>query len=105
MDIRDRIRSIINENPEMTVRSVSLAAGLSDSALHKFLSGATDSLTLKTVDKLADALGVDPQWLAYGEGDPEQASEVSNLVARMTKTERERALRILEALARTGTDG
>lgn len=105
MDIRDRIRAVIDDNPEMSVRSVSLAAGLSDSALHKFLTGATDSLTLKTVDKLADALGVDPRWLAYGEGDPEPASSLANIWDRIAEQDREQARRILETFTRTGTDG
>lgn len=105
MDIRARIRSIIDENADMTVRSVSLAAGLSDSALHKFLTGATDSITLKTVDKLAEALGVDPMWLAYGEGSPERASNVSKLFDRMSEEDRATAIRLLESLARTGTEG
>lgn len=104
MDIRARILSIINQNPDMTVRSVSLRAGLSDSALHKFLTGATESITLKTVDKLAEALGVNPRWLAYGEGSPEPESEVAQIWNRIAENQREQALRILETFARTGTD-
>jgi transcriptional regulator with XRE-family HTH domain len=104
MDIRARIKAVINENPEMTVRNVSLAAGLSDSALHKFLTGATNSLTLETVDKIAAALGVDPAWLAYGEGDPESASDITNLWDRISERDRQRARRILEEFTRTGTD-
>ncbi len=66
MDIRSRILTIIDANAGMTVRSISLAAGLSDSMLNKFLRGDTESLTLKTVDKLADALGIKAEWLAFG---------------------------------------
>ncbi len=105
MDIRDRIRSVIDANPELTVRNVSLAAGLSDSALHKFLTGATESITLKTVDKLAEALNVDPVWLAYGEGSPERASDVSKLFDQMPEEDQRAILRMMESLARTGTDG
>ena len=105
MDIRDRIRACIDENPELTVRSVSLAAGLSDSMLHKFLSGGTDSITLKTVDKIAEALGVDAQWLAYGEGSPERASDLTKMWERIAENDRDKAMRVLEAFARTGTDG
>lgn len=105
MDIRERIKAVIDREPDMTVRSVSLAAGLSDSALHKFLTGATDSITLKTVDKLADALGVDPVWLAYGEGDPDLAADVGRLMERIPENRRSEALAILEVFARTGTDG
>jgi len=105
MDIRARIRSIIDGNPEMTVRSVSLAAGLSDSALHKFLTGATESVTLKTVEKLAKALGVDERWLAYGEGEPDLASDIADTWERIPEDQKPQARRILETFARTGTDG
>jgi transcriptional regulator with XRE-family HTH domain len=105
MDIRARIRLVIDQNPDMTVRSVSLDAGLSDSALHKFLTGSTDSITLKTVDKLAEALGVDARWLAYGEGEQELASNVAKLFDQIAEKDRAAALRMLESLARTGTDG
>ena len=59
MDFRDRIKAVINERPELTVRKVSLEAGLSDSALHKLLTGSTKSPTLETLEKLAYALDVD----------------------------------------------
>jgi transcriptional regulator with XRE-family HTH domain len=104
-EVRARIRAVIERRDDLTVRSVSLAAGLSDSALHKFLSGATDSLTLKTVNKLADALGVDPVWLAYGEGDPDRAAPIGDTWDRVPLELREQARRVLETFARTGTDG
>ena len=105
VDIRDRINAVIAARPDLTVRKVSLAAGLSDSALQKFLSGATDSITLKTVDKLAAALEVDPRWLAYGEGDPDMAGDIGAILNRIPADQREQALRVLEAFARTGTHG
>jgi DNA-binding Xre family transcriptional regulator len=104
MDIRARIKAVIDAHPEMSVRNVSLAAGLSDSALHKFLTGAVQSLTLETVDKLAAALNVDPAWLAYGEGDPEAANDISDIWDRISERDRQRARRILEEFTRTGTD-
>lgn len=89
----------------MSVRNVSLRAGLSDSALQKFLTGRTESLTLVTVDKLAEALGVDARWLAYGEGDRDRATEVAKVWERIAERDREQAMRVLEAFARTGTNG
>lgn len=105
MDIRDRIIMLIEKDPELSVRNVSLAAGLSDSALSKFLKGSIRSLTLETVDKLAEALGVDPEWLAYGVGDPERASSIDKLFKQVPEDQREQARRILETFTRTGTDG
>lgn len=100
MDIRDRIQAVLDRNPGMSLRSVSLDAGLSDSMLHKFMKGSTRSLTLETVDKLAKALNVDPVWLAYGEGDPERASEIDALLKRIPEDQREQALRVLQAFTR-----
>ena len=50
MGMRERIQSVIDNTPDVSVRSVSLAAGMSDSMLHKFLRGQTDSMTIKTAD-------------------------------------------------------
>ncbi|MXP42956.1 helix-turn-helix domain-containing protein [Allopontixanthobacter sediminis] len=99
MDIRDRIRQVIDANPTLSVRKVSLKAGLSDSMLHKFLTSSTNSLTLDTVDKLAAALEVDPRWLAYGEGGPEMATRVEDIISRIAEDRLEQALRLLEAFA------
>jgi lambda repressor-like predicted transcriptional regulator len=43
MGMRERIKATIEAKPGLTVRSVSLAAGLSDSLLSKFLKGQNDS--------------------------------------------------------------
>lgn len=104
MDIRDRIRAVIEQSDDLTVRNVSLRAGLSDSALHKFLSGATNSMTLETVNNLAKALRVNPAWLAHGEGDPDEATPVEQIFERIPKERQALALRVLEDFARTGTD-
>lgn len=104
MDVRTRLRAAIeakNTNP----RRVSLEAGLSDSMVHKFLTGQTQSLTLETLNKIADAVGVDRVWLAYGEGDPEAATELTKVWERIAEEDRVQALRVLETFARTGTDG
>lgn len=105
MDIRQRIQSVIDKTEGMSVRKASLDAGLSDSMLGKFLNGSVDSLTLKTVDKLAEALGVDPRWLAYGEGDPDAATDIGDLWAKIGDRDKARAKAILAAFAKTGTDG
>ena len=105
MDMRERIISVIEANPEFSVRSVSLAAGMSDSMLNKFLKGHTDSMTIKTAEKLADALCVDAQWLIFGEGTPERAGDLVRTARRVPADQQETAQRVLEALLRTGTDG
>jgi len=88
MDMRDKINAIIAEKPGLSVRSVSLAAGLSDSMLHKYLRGGTDSMTIRNAEKLADALGADPQWLIFGEGDPDRATDISRMIERIAEADR-----------------
>lgn len=109
MDIRARIQAVIDAKAELTVRNVSLAAGLSDSALHKFLTGATNSMTLETVDKIAEALGVDPAWLAHGVGDPDRAGGVDSALQEtwedIAPDQRDQALKVLRTFRRTGTGG
>lgn len=105
MGMRARINAVLAEKPDLSVRSVSLAAGLSDSMLHKFLKGGTDSMTIKNAEKLAKALAVDPIWLIFGEGDRDAASEIEIAARNIPEDQRPQALRVLQAFARTGTDG
>jgi transcriptional regulator with XRE-family HTH domain len=105
MDMRARIIAAIEQRPDLTVRKVSLAAGLSDSMLHKFLTGGTDSMTIKNAEKLANALNVDPRWLIFGEGEPDQASDIASLFRKIPPEWHEKAIAVLETFARTGTHG
>jgi len=105
MDIRKRILAVIEHRPDLTVRSLSLKAGLSDSMLSKFLKGSTDSMTIRNAEKLAEAMDVDARWLIFGEGDPEPAADIAKLLARIPEEQRRQALAVLEVFARTGTDG
>ena len=99
VDIRERIQSIIDANDEMTVRSVSLAAGFSDSMVHKFLTGQTQSMTLDNVNKLAAALGVNPRWLAYGDGPRVLPDNVAYIYDHIPLERRAQALKVLETFA------
>lgn len=105
MDIRQRLQAAIDARDGLSARSLSLKAGLSDSMLHKFLTGATDSITVKNLEKVAEALEVDMRWLMFGEGDPEPATDISAILRRIPESQRRQALAILETFARTGTDG
>lgn len=105
MDMRDRIKGIIAANPDLSIRNASLAAGMSDSFLSKFLKGQTDSMTIRTAEKLADALGVDARWLIFGEGDPDQATDVAAQIERLSEEHRALVAQLVAQLGRTGTDG
>ena len=103
MDLRDRIRSIIDADDKLSVRNVSLRAGLSDSWLDKLLKGLVRSPTVENIEKLAEALDVDPRWLAFGEGEKERYSDISKMIESMNDNQADIARQLLEVLVRTGT--
>lgn len=105
MDLRDRIRAIIDADDKLTVRNVSLKAGLSDSWLDKLLKGGVRSPTLENIEKLAEALDVDPRWLAFGEGNPERFADIGELIGRLSDEQANMARQMLQVIARTGTTG
>lgn len=71
--------SRIQERLEATgksVRRAALDAGLSETALKDLLANPKQSPKLDTMQKLAESLGSDPAWLAYGvSGDIAKAQE------------------------------
>jgi transcriptional regulator with XRE-family HTH domain len=97
MDVKQRIRDIIEANDDMTVRSVSLAAGLSDSLLHKFLSNEDQSMTIRNLDKVAEALGVSARFLLFGDDQP---AEIIDIWDRIPTAHRPQARDILETFAK-----
>lgn len=103
MDIRARIRKVLDEHADWTPRSVSLAAGLSDSMLTKFLKperpGGIQSITLETAEKIAKALDVNPRWLVYGDAPMVMPDNVVHIWDRIPNARREQALAILETFA------
>jgi hypothetical protein len=104
MDLRARIMSVIDADDIVTVRNVSLRAGLSDSWLNKLLKGGVRSPTLENIEKLADALDVDARWLAFGEGDPERYAEINRIIEGLSETQVKLAQEMLEVIRRSGTD-
>lgn len=105
MDMRDRIKAVIAANPGFSIRGISLAAGMSDSMLNKFLKGDTDSMTIKNAENLAQALGVDPIWLMRGEGDAARATDVAKQIERLSAEHQELVAQLVAQLGRTGTYG
>ena len=70
--LHERIKRRITQLEEqrggtVSLRSISLASGLSDGGLSKLLRNEDDSPTLETLTKLAVGLEVLPTWLAFGE--------------------------------------
>ena len=95
MDLRARIQAEIDKRPGMTVRSLSIQAGLSDSALHKFMTGKTKSLTTDNLEKIADALALSVRELWWGDAD----GKLSYLFDHIPSERREQAIGVLETFA------
>lgn len=104
MDARARLQTVIEEKGT-TPRAVSLKAGLSDSMVHKFLTGQTKSMTVDNLEKVAKALGVTLRYLMFGEGDPDASHDnVTRLWDKIAERDRARALRVLETFADDQSD-
>jgi lambda repressor-like predicted transcriptional regulator len=95
MDLRKRIAEQIAKHEGMTIRSLSIQAGLSDSALHKFMTKQTKSLTTDNLEKIAAALGVSVRELWWGNGD----GKISYIWDHIPDERKPQALRILESFA------
>jgi transcriptional regulator with XRE-family HTH domain len=88
MDMRQRIQSVIDSNPDLTVRNVSMAAHMSDSALNKFLTGQTNDMKIENAKAIAAAMKVDARWLIFGEGSPEEATSIADKIERLSERQR-----------------
>lgn len=93
--MRQRIQAEIDQRPDMTIRKLSLDAGMSDSALHKFMTGQTKSLTVDNLEKIAEALGISVRNLWFGAAEGED-DKLTYLWDHIAKKDRNRVLRVLE---------
>lgn len=100
MDIRTRIQELIDADPALTVRGVSLKAGLGETTLRNFLKGMTLSMTVDNVEKVAAVLGKSARYLLYGD-----EGEVSYIWDRIPEKKRDQALRVLETFAERSKAG
>lgn len=95
MDTRSRLEALIKEKG-LTTRKVSLDAGLSDSALHKYLTGQTRSITVDNLEKVAQALGVSLRHLMFGSPQDESLHYIWDYIP---DKRRKQALDVLETFA------
>ena len=101
MDARARIAKVLDEKG-LSTRGVSLAAGLSDSMLHKFLTKQTKSITVDNLEKVAGALGVSLRYLMFGD---EEHENIVYYYDKLPQREQKRAVRLLKALGDDTGDG
>ena len=101
--IQERIKQRLNENPNFTMRSASIAAGFSDSMLHKFLTGQTRSMNVDHLEALDAALGVNSRWLIFGDAPKLAEEKLVSIWDRNPEVNRPQALRVLETFADDGS--
>lgn len=97
MELRPRIQALLDEKG-LTVRGVSLRAGLSDSMLHKFMTGATKSMTVENLERVAGALDVSLRHLMFADPDDDNVSFIWD---HIPSQRRKQALQVLETFADT----
>lgn len=64
----------------LSAREVDRLAGLTENHTRAIERKYDDRAQVSTVGKIAETLGVNPSWLAYGEGEPPTAEQVSKAV-------------------------
>ena len=97
LSIRKRIEAAVNLNAGMTYRKLSLLAGLSDSLIHKFMTGATQSMSVDTLISVAEVLNVDSRWLIFG--DTQLRDSLASTWEQISDSDKLRALAILRLFA------
>lgn len=83
-NLTDRLRQALDRSGK-SARAASIEAGLSPRFIADLFAGAKDSVSTKNAEKLSEALGVSPEWLAFGRGDIEEAVIVSDDVAEVAE--------------------
>lgn len=99
MGVRERIKQYIDETDGISYASVSKAAGLSDSAVHKYVTGQIHSMTYEKIERITKAMGASLRWVIFGDGHP----DVENIWDRIPEWRRAQALKVLETFADDGT--
>lgn len=61
---------LAREKKGLTAEQLAHAVGLKTRASISKMETGAQSVSLELTEKLADALGVRPAWLAYGDGEP-----------------------------------
>lgn len=61
----------VRERKLITQADLSVTAGVTEATISRIENGRSGPTRFSTVRKLAEALGVDPVWLMYGEDEDE----------------------------------
>lgn len=90
------------KDPALTKTTIWRACGLSSGALSQWFNGPTQSIEGRHAQTVADILGVDRDWLAFGDGQPQQTAAALMPPRHMTHTPDAATFRVLDARAACG---
>jgi transcriptional regulator with XRE-family HTH domain len=69
MTLQHRITAALESQKGATQAGLARACGIQRASVHAWVHGPTDSIDGKYLTTAADYLGVDPHWLATGQGE------------------------------------
>ena len=69
VDFKDRLKLAIDESG-LDVSDLAGRIGLTKQAIHKLLNGTSKTMNMHNLFVAAQALQVNPEWLATGKGEP-----------------------------------
>jgi transcriptional regulator with XRE-family HTH domain len=91
--LKERMEELRSANIAVSNAQLAREAGVKPPSVHGWFSGETKSLTWQSVDAIARLYGVEPRWVALGEGPKLPASpwpfsvELHRVVSRLEKSD------------------
>ena len=93
----DRLKAVIEADPDLTVTGLSVRSGLSDAAVRRILSGHVKNPRLDTAMKICRTLGTTIEDFMGDPVDPVER-DIAALVSRLPEDARHRLLGFGQAL-------
>ncbi len=84
LKVKENLRKILKEREDLTVASLARKAGIPKANLQTWLTGSTPNI--EQLDKVAKALGVSLEYLAFGRTDEEKMDALIEKVMVHTGT-------------------
>ena len=84
----------------LTQQQLGDACGVTDGAVSAWENGVTAGIIAETLFSVADALRVDPRWLATGEGSASSLSDVARSLGELPVEQQEAFRALIRSLKR-----
>jgi len=84
----------------MTQQQVADACGVTDGAVSAWEKGVAAGIIAETLFSVADALRVDPRWLATGQGQPSSLPDIAASLGELPAEQQEAVRALIRSLSR-----